>query len=530
VPPAAVGGATSARLVADVALRADGTLWVDAWLRNDIAMQDGGGPVQYAMRVLLDGREALATGQLRQLQYTGFGRLFGSLRGTAAAMPPHVRHDITYLAETGAIARYDQSVGVEEAVLDRMTRLMNEPDWQVPFGPRGITRSMGMAGNRPDIGPMTLWQAAWIVAGDRQAAAFVVGQAEAEGAIPWHFWDPRGGADGSGGWMDVKRWPRFWVDPRGGQPPHTLLQPMPAMAISGWGPNRSHQPDLSYIPYLLTGRRALLDGLLSQATWGFLSQWPAPRGYSAGYPPIADLNLVHESQPRSVAWCLRTLGNAAWVAPDGDPNVPFLRTALQANWGWLRMQIPRWTAEQGEAHGWIDTTNLIGRNGQASPWQQDFIASAATMAAKRGNDDARAFLQWMTNFVVGRFLAEARGFNPRDGVAYAIAFAPSGDRPVRLHRTWAEIGADTLARGYSNEAGWKKSEGYYGRLSLYSLAGIADALDSEPARRAHRWLLEAGPPFTRAWVYARDPTLAVMPRGQPREPARMPGCTQAART
>ena len=37
------GRVTSLRLVADVAVRADGTLWADLWLRNDIAMQPGGG-------------------------------------------------------------------------------------------------------------------------------------------------------------------------------------------------------------------------------------------------------------------------------------------------------------------------------------------------------------------------------------------------------------------------------------------------------------------------------------------------------
>jgi hypothetical protein len=73
VPPAALGGITSMRLVADVTLQADGVLRVDAWLRNDIAMQRGGGRAQYDMRLLLDNRIALKAEGVSQPLYTGWG-------------------------------------------------------------------------------------------------------------------------------------------------------------------------------------------------------------------------------------------------------------------------------------------------------------------------------------------------------------------------------------------------------------------------------------------------------------------------
>lgn len=511
VPPGAVGEVHSARLVADVALRADGTLWADVWLRNDIAMQEGGGAARYAMRVLLDGREALQAGPIHQLQYTGFGRLRGASRSGPAPAPPLVRHDVAYLWAAGAIAPYDLSPGVTERRLADMAQYMAAPEWDEPLNPRRIMQEMGTAGGRPDIGPTTLWQAAWLVSGDPRAARFALDQAEAGGAVPWHFWDP--GADGSaGGWLDTRRWPQFWSDPRGGRPPKTLLQPMPTRADTKWLPDTAHKPALGFIPYLLTGRRALLDEVLAEAMWAILSAWPLRRGETNGVAAVQDLNVVAGGQIRGAAWSMRDLDNAAWIAPDDNPTGIYLRQAAAANWAWVHAMTSRWGAMQGEARGWIFGNYAIGAHGETSPWQQDFFASSAAGAARRGNQDARAVLAWMENFLAGRFLAENKGFNPRDGVAYQFLVASQGGQNPSLFQTWAEIGAATRARDMSNGDGWRRSGGYYGALGLRSLAGLSEILDSESARRAHAWLATAAPPYTRAQDFAADPTFNVLIR------------------
>lgn len=524
IPPAAVGGVASARLVADVALRADGTLWVEAWVRNDIAMLPAGGTATYALRLLLDGQERLQSGPVRHFQYTGWGRLRGAARGGPAPTPPLVQHDIAYLAEAGAIARYDLSTGVDEAFLAGMARMAAAPDWQAPFALRGLTRAMGTAGNRADIGPTTAWQAAWLVTGDRRAASVCLDQAEAAGSIPWHFWSPAGGADGRGGWMDTRRWPNFWTDPRGGRAPLSLLQqPDPE---SGWQPIQSHQPDLCFVPYLLSGRRAFLDGLLAQGVMCILTQWPFVRAEATGAPAVRDVNIVHRNQVRGAAWSLRQLDNAGWIAPEGDPTRGFLRAAAAANWAWIRAQAPGWTTQQGEAHGWVPGQYTAG---MLPPWQQDFLASSAIAAARRGNADARAALQWMANFLVGRFLAEAQGFPPRDGVAYNLGLTPPGAPDAAPPaRTWAALAEATRARNASNGAGWQQSGGYYGQVALQSLAGIVDVLDTPEARRAYDWLLAAAPPFTRPEDFARDPTWNIVPKGRPRVPGQVQRCTTVA--
>ena len=506
VPAEAVGGATSMRCVADVTIQSDGVLRVDAWLRNDVAMRPGGGPAAYDVRLALDGRPALAATGLRQHHYTAWGRSVASLPdGTPAPAPPHVRQDTERLSALGAIARYDLQTGVDEGHLHEFTAAMARPDWADLFSPRAIMQDMFAGGARPDIGQATRCQAIWLMTGDPRAATYAIGQAEASGAIPWHFWDQE-----AGGWLDTRRWPELWTDYRGRRPPTGLLQQV--SGDTGWAADTAHQPDLSYVPYLLTGRRAFLDGIQAQASWSVMSRPTNPlwgRGTQGGL--AEGVNLTRAAQVRGAAWSLRQIGNAAWANPAGDAQLAWSAMAEQANWAWIRSRIPAWTSEQGEAHGWI--RGEYGTPGALPPWQQDMFASAAGAAARRGQADARAVLAWMENFLAGRFLAAGRGFNPRDGCAYLIAIS-APEAWGRPFTTWARIAAETEKRGWSNGTGWSQSGANYGAWALQSLAVLIDVLGSEPARRAWTWLEAAGAPFTAP--PDKEVQLAILPRGHPR--------------
>lgn len=538
VPRTVTGGVDSLRLLADLAVRADGTLWVELWLRNDIAMQANGGPAAYRMRLLLDGREVRAAEVPRHVQYIGWGRLHGAARGREA--PPELpfpRHDIAYLGAMGALMRYDLSTGVSERLIADWARVVAAPEWDAPFWPRGLRTRMGDGGARPDLGVNTQWQAAWMLSGDRRSATLAIGQAEAAGNIPWYFWDVGGGADRRGGWLDVRRWPGLWTDPRGGRPPRSLPQHPPGIQDSGWGPNTSHQPSVSFVPYLLTGRRAFLDNLTAQAAFNIVGIWPAVRSLawagwqtSAPRPSVAPAEdvLVVFQEPRGGAWAMRTIGDAVWIAPESDPNRAYLADVERRNWTWLRGVLPVWTAFQGEAHGWYP------RPGQSdhthfTPFQTEYWAAVAGVQASRGHADARAMLEWMRNFVVGRFFQDARGFRRVDGIAFGIASAspeprPGGGNEREPYLTWARIGQAMGTQERSNQDRWVASEGEYGRLALVSLAVTFNVLGDRRALEAYEWLVNSGAPYVTADFVAGTPQQNVSPVGRPRVPAWAPAC------
>jgi len=517
VPGTAVGlGEGGIRLVADLALRSDGTLWCALWLRNDIAMSPAGGTARYAMRLLVDGRPVLEARDVRHLQYQAWGRTRLVAKGGRVITPPLVRHDAHYLAGIGAVPRYDLAVGVEETVLAGLASATARQDWAPPFAPRGVTQFMPRVGSRPDLGPITSWQAIWLVSGDARAAAFALGQAEAAGAVPWHFWDAANGT-----WLTVDAYPRLWTGSpdglgRPGDPRSAgLTQRLPGLAASGWLPDPARQPDLLTVPYLLTGERWILDNLQAQAAYAILSTRPERRGGRAGI-------VVDTGDVEAAAWTLREIENAAWLSPDGSAERTYFERVARANWDWLVAQLPGWTERQGEAHGWIPAAGGAEREvpGTIRPWAQDCFAAIAVLSALRGNERAKAVLRWMSNFLLGRFRSERDGFRPSLGVAHLIAASPPGELQA-LFTTWARIGEESDRRGLGRPE-WENAA--YNRLALASLAGLATVFPGSEAGKLFLELSRRGLAGTRLEDYRRDPAGSIVPPGVSRAGAE-PRCT-----
>jgi Ca2+-binding RTX toxin-like protein len=130
-----------------------------------------------------------------------------------------------------------------------------------------------------------------------------------------------------------------------------------------------------------------------------------------------------------------------------------------------------------------------------APWEQDYFVSTAVQAAEMGNQDAVTFLKWESNFIVGRFLNAANGFNPDDGIAYNLVVSDSSGAPLQ---TWAAIEQATEAAGLSNANTWAVSSGDYGQLAVQSLAGIITVTESTAAIQAYGWLLASAAPYVNA--------------------------------
>ncbi|MBO1078104.1 hypothetical protein [Roseomonas haemaphysalidis] len=473
--PAEIVGCTSLRLVADL-----GPGWAVVVPRNDIAMRAGGGVARYSIQVELDGAVVLSERDIVHTQYRG-QRPYRLGKLPAWPLP-----STDSLIRQGLVARYKQAP-VSADKLAGWAKVMADPDWQVRDSSRGIEPNMPGTGGRDDIGPATAAQAAYLQARDPAVLDYIVGQAEAATTIPWSIWDAKAGS-----WLSVENWPRLWTDGRGGEPGKgTLLQPIDN---GWWKPENAHQPDPSFVPYLLTGERWMLDNLQAQAAWNILVQWPDTRAPS-------DMNVVYGNQLRGGAWALRQIDEAAWASPAGSPEKAYFSKASAANWSWLVSMIPSWSKEQGEVQGWVP--GVYGTNGAVGPWQQDYFASTTLAAARRGNADALTVLRWTRNFLVGRFAKLGH-----DGCAYLLeAYSP--DTGVS-YDTWDKVKAGTKARGWSNDTGWAKSDGNYPQWARFTLLGLAEVLgDAEAGQWAARLVAEKAPYVDDA-AFAKDPLLRVV--------------------
>jgi hypothetical protein len=498
----------SQRMVFDVTAFKDGGFSVDASFNNDGAMQANGGNAAYRVTVTMDG-EVVTAAQIAQTQYQNWHQSYASNSadgGQGLGSPDagwlNIQHDTTYLVKAGAVANYDLSTGVDQAVLSNMHDQVNSAGWGEPLATNGVTQDMTGTGARDDIGFTTEANTAWLMTQDARAAAYALGQAETASSIPWHFWDAKNGT-----WVNTENYPNLWLDARGGTgapgdaSSGTLTQGIDGS--TGWIYDTAHQPDLSYVAYLQTGERWVLDNVMSQASASILQEWPDFRHNEQ------DL-VVNGGQVRSDAWSLRQIDEAAFVAPDGSAEQSYFKGASETNWSYIVSMIPEWTAAQGEAHGWIPGD--YGVEGAMPPWQQDMFASTAIAAAKHGNQDAVTYLEWASNFLVGRFFQEGNGFAEHDGAAYLIAT----DDPDTgaIYKTWQEIGQHTVERDFSNGEGWSKMDGNYGQLALATLSGIYEVTGNEQARQAYHNLVADGIPYTDGATFAQDPTYNIAAPGQ----------------
>ena len=282
----------------------------------------------------------------------------------------------------------------------------------------------------------------------------------------------------------------------------------------------AHQPDLSTVPYLLTGQRWILDNLQAQSATAVMGTFPPSRQNAAG-------NVVNGPQPRAQAWSLRQVDNAAWLSPDGSVEQAYFGKVSAYNWQWLAAKLPEWTAKQGEAFGWIP--GAIGAPGVLSPWQQDYFATTTAAAAARGNQDARRVLEWQANFLVGRFTHEAQGFPPPFGVAFLLAAAdPTTERAIEgnVHRTWRQMAEAQAARNLAGPGPWVNAN--YNQLALASLAAIRNVLGNAQALEVFRTLQARRIPGTSLAEVQAEPTFSIVPRDFTRAAAPLPACQPAA--
>ncbi|APZ43480.1 hypothetical protein [Acidihalobacter ferrooxydans] len=485
---------SSLRLVADVTAYANGALSADIQFCNDIAMSPKGGTLVYSARLLVNGKTVYDSGRVTQYQYQTWHSVWHS-----AGWPPiNVVHDVPRLAALEAIPNYQTLYGLPAEGLRGELKSLRGKGWGKPLANNGVTQYMPMTGGRPDIGPVTGGNAIWLITQNPVAAAFALGQADAAGAVPWHFYLPS-----KGHYLTTLDYPDMWADPRGGPYSYTTGLTQPYRYSDGWHPGKAHMPSLAYIPYLLTGRRYYLDQLNAEALYAILGQWPSPRQNGKG------ILVGTGAQVRGAAWSLREVAYAAWANPADSYFGRYFRKILLNNVHYMEQRIPEWTRAEGEAYGYVPGT--YGHSGAMAPWQQDFFATTMATIARLGIPGAKRVLQWQTHFLAGS-LQPQKGWNPRDGIAYNLfVYNP---KTKQQYKTWAKIRKVTEAMGQANGNGWKHSRGYYGMVRLAALASIYNVDGSREALSAYQWLAKSGAPFISKTSRAGTPQYWIVPMGE----------------
>jgi hypothetical protein len=513
--------ASSMRLVIDISKYRDGSYSTEVQFDNDLAMTASGGTLTYTATISQNGAMVFQSLPLTHFQYQQWHKTFWSNSSPGV----NVQHDVAYLEKTGAIQHYDLTTGVNESNLKDFAAAMTKGDWAAPFGSRyesgytftnGVTMGMGITGGRADIGPETKYNTVWLMTQHATAAKIALFQAETAANIPWHMW-----AACHNAWLNTDNYPKLWSDYRGrnGKPCDSnsggLTQAAEAGSLdgccsiaNGWQPDTAHEPELSYVPYLMTGDRYHLDQLNAVVSFGEMSNWPTADEGDGRYAGEG-LIVTGNAQTRASAWILRGIVAAAYANPDGSADKAYAIKMQDNNLRYLVNHVAAWQVAQGESYGWLHDTNR--------PWMNDMFATSLVMAARLGDNRAVTYLNWACNYYAGRFLNSAKGFNPHDGAIYSM-----GDQGIvgrsfpESMKTWAGLAAGIKAAGLSAGDKWSG----YETIAAAAVAGIADVTGSPDAKRAYAWLRSADSAGLSAAIFQADPTFNIVPVGPERPSVR----------
>lgn len=472
----------------DVTTPVVGPARIDVIFRNDAAQNGVIGKAVYGVEVRLKGRLLYQAATVVHHPYqTWHAELYAD-----GAPPPRVTPDPRQLIALGATPFYGAFQPDPGTVATMHAAAMRPAPPLTNTG--NVTPYMPTTGGRVDIGPLPAWAVFYLLDPSRQNRETLMANADVAGAVPWHVRDQV--YDGP---ISVERHPQVWLDYRGKPEPGVLARKY-APTDEVWAIDDSHQPSLTYLPYLLTGSRYYRDELAMQAGFVLLAVSPEYRRGAEG--------SVLPAQVRGMAWNLRTLATAAYILPSDDPFQGYFEAKLRSNLNELNRRF----VQQGEMAA---AGELVGympgpyEDGQTAPWQDDYLVMVLSWIHAMGFTEARPVLAWMTNFVAGRFTNAARGYDPLYGTPYRLHVVDP--RSKTLINTWAGAFKASFdpSRGALTSLDQPDWAGGYAALARASLASLNNAAPSPQAAAAYAYVKAQTPRMEAS--YSKEPAFAIVP-------------------
>jgi hypothetical protein len=412
-------GATHPRLAARFAIRwyrALGKARVDVTIENAWAFQEAPQNETYDARILVGGKEAYAKPGLVHLNQARWRKIVW----WGEAPRVHVRHDSAYLIVSRALPNYDRSVSVSGKALADLGANWNGPKTE-PMGIGMAMAYMPTTGGRDDIGLLPGWAALYLLSMDERAKTATLGTADLAGSWSMHYRDRRTGKP-----VSLRDYPYMTTlgNPGDTRNPKTgkleLFPPCPADACkTTYIHDTPHQPAFAYLPYLVTGDFYYLEELEFWAMYNAFSSNPNYRENVKG--------LVHPEQVRGQGWTMRTLGEAAYIAPDADPLKAEFQRIVKNNLDWYNAEYT--DNRKANKLGFIANGTALGyeKGTGLAPWQDDFFTAAIGHLTELGFADAGRLLAWKVAFPIQRMTAPGACWI--DAAVYNLIVRPSADAP-----------------------------------------------------------------------------------------------------
>jgi len=293
--------------------------------------------------------------------------------------PRPVRATPAQLMDQGLVPRLSDS-------LHPFTELYRKAETYEPMGLAGLAAYMPTTGERPEIGLVTEPQAQYLCLQNGAALATLLAQAEAAGTEPWNVRDEKTNAP-----LDLFAYPKVTVyGPKAGQP-YIRRAETPVNC------DDAHQPNLAYVPFLLTGDPYYLEQMQFMAQYNVLYR---PWDYR-----------YRTTQVRGEAWSLRSWATVAKTTPANVPKwlLPqaYWQRLLDTYFDWYTKNfvsgketvrtVFRTTEEDfgGNNLGFSEHTYI-------QTWQDEFMAAVMGWMVLMGHSKWKPVFEWKVGSTIAR--------------------------------------------------------------------------------------------------------------------------------
>ena len=483
---------------------------IDVTVENDWAYEPDPRNLTYDVSIKAGGRQVYEKPALLHYHHARWRTL--AWTGEAPAL--HLRHDSAYLIASRALPNYDVSVVPNEKSLAALDAQWEGPKTE-PMGVGLARRVMWAPGGRGDIGLLPMWSASYLLSMDARAKKVTLGTAELAGSWPMHYRDKHTGRPVSlldYPYMTLVGGPSDTRNPKTGK-----REAFPVcrreQCKSPNKPDSSHQPALSYLPYLVTGDYYYLEELQFWAMFNVFASNPGYRKNGQG--------LVAPDQVRGQAWSMRTLGEAAYITPDSHPLKRDMNAILDNNLAWYNATY----SDNQEANKLGVIVNgyavLYRKKTAVAPWQDDFFTAAIGHVAELGFKDAERLLKWKVRFPIARMIGDGACWIEGSAYTYTVRAMPTAPFFDTIGEAYAAtVGPEVAALPCNSEqmtAAVKKAPGDMGGYSK-EIAGFPSNMQPALAYAANA----GGEAGRKAWArfmarsvkpnYGNGPQFAIVPR------------------
>ncbi|MFZ6814897.1 hypothetical protein ACO0K3_10550 [Undibacterium sp. Rencai35W] len=387
-------GATHPHLTARFAIRSytgQSKARVDVTIENNWAYEPAPQNITYDAQIKVAGQSVYTKSALTHYHHARWRKLFW----WGAEPQVHIRHNTAYLIASKAVPNYDQSIVFSTpsfaSIKTQFTGAATEP-----MGNGMALPSMPSPGGRPDIGLMPGWAASYLLSMDKDAKQATLGTADLAGSWSMHYRDKNTDRP-----ISLLDYPYMTILGNSGDtfnPATKKLEAFPACGGVCTNPNvadSNHEPDFSYLPYLVTGDYYHLEELQFWTMWNLFQSNPGYRDNIKG--------LFNRTPVRGQAWILRSLAETAFITPDKDALKSQFATFLATNLDWYNTSYTNNPKPDNTLGAIFDlySTEYNDKRGIA-PWMDDFFTSAAGRAAELGYTQALPLLKWKAKFPISR--------------------------------------------------------------------------------------------------------------------------------